>query len=465
VQSLCGGKFTYSDEKAGLMVNIKKGLDLPISGSPEQNITEGNVVSKVAVVGFDYVGMKPTMSVQVGDKVAKGQLLFEDKKTEGVRFTSPASGTVKEVNRGEKRVFQSIVIEVSGDDKVEFAKYSPSDLANLSREQVVSNLVESGAWTAFRTRPYSKVPALDAIPNSIFVTAIDTNPLAADPEVVIGAESEAFNQGLGIIEKLTEGKVFVCAKSGSALSLTASSRVEKHEFSGPHPSGNAGTHIHYLDPVSDTKSVWTISYQDVIAIAKLFVSGELYVDRVVAIAGPLVKKPRLVKTRLGACVSELVNGEVNGDSFRSISGSVFGGRTARNSVDFLGRYANQVSVLEEPKEREFIGWLSPGANKFSVLNIYLSKLNPGKLFNFSTTTNGSDRAMVPVGAYEKVMPLDILPTQLLRSLIVGDTEQAQLLGCLELDEEDLALCTFVCPGKYEYGPILRDNLTRIEKEG
>ena len=447
------------------MVNIKKGLDLPISGSPEQSITQGNVVSKVAVVGFDYVGMKPTMSVQVGDKVAKGQLLFEDKKTEGVRFTSPASGTVKEVNRGDKRVFQSIVIEVSGDDKVEFAKYAATDLPGLKREQVVSNLVESGAWIAFRTRPYSKVPEIKAIPNSIFVTAIDTNPLAADPEVVIAAENEAFSQGLSIIEKLTEGKVFVCTKANSNISLNASSRVEKHEFSGPHPAGNAGTHIHYLDPVSDKKSVWTISYQDVIAIAKLFTSGELYTDRVVSIAGPIVNKPRLVKTCLGASVSELVEGEVNSSSFRAISGSVFGGRSARDSVDYLGRYALQVSVLEQPTEREFIGWLSPGTNKFSVLNIYLSKLNPGKLFNFSTTTNGSDRAMVPVGSYERVMPLDILPTQLLRSLIVGDTEQAQLLGCLELDEEDLALCTFVCPGKYEYGPILRENLTRIEKEG
>lgn len=447
------------------MVNIKKGLDLPISGSPEQSITQGNVVSKVALVGFDYVGMKPTMSVQVGDKVAKGQLIFEDKKTEGVKFTSPASGTVIEINRGDKRVFQSIVIEVSGNETVEFAKYDVADFGSLSREQVVSNLVESGLWTAFRTRPYSKVPQPGSVPNSIFVTAIDTNPLSADPEVVVAADQEAFNQGLSIVEKLTEGKVFVCTAAGSSIELPPISRVEKHEFSGPHPAGNASTHIHFLDPVSDKKTVWAISYQDIIAIAKLFKTGELCVDRIVSIAGPVVNKPKLVKTRLGASVSELLNGELNDTPARAISGSVLGGRTARDSVDYLGRYSLQISVLEEPKEREFLGWLSPGANKFSVMNIYLSKLTSGKLFNFTTTTNGSDRAMVPVGAYEKVMPLDILPTQLLRSLIVGDTEQAQLLGCLELDEEDLALCTFVCPGKYEYGPILRENLTRIEIEG
>ncbi len=447
------------------MVKIKKGLDLPISGSPEQKITDGNKVSKVALVGFDYVGMKPTMFVQVGDTVKKGQVLFEDKKTAGVKYTSPASGTVVEINRGERRVFQSIVIEVSGDDGIEFAKYSAAELENLSREQVVENLVESGLWTALRTRPYSKVPAVDSVPNSVFVSAMDTNPLAADPRVVVDSEMESFNQGLVVLSKLTDGKVFVCSESGSELKLNASSRVEQRTFSGMHPAGNVGTHIHFIDPVSAEKTVWHIGYQDVVAVGKLFVSGDLCVERVVALAGPAVKSPRLVRTRVGANISELTNDELSESASRIISGSVFGGRTARDSVDFLGRYANQISVLKEAGEREFMGWLSPGTDKFSVMNIYLSKLFSGKLFDFTTTTNGSERAMVPVGAYERVMPLDILPTQLLRSLIVGDTEQAQLLGCLELDEEDLALCTFVCPGKYEYGPILRDNLTRIEKEG
>jgi Na+-transporting NADH:ubiquinone oxidoreductase subunit A len=447
------------------MVKIKKGLDLPISGKPEQKITDTKVVSKVALIGFDYIGMKPTMFVQVGDEVKKGQLLFEDKKTTGVKYTSPASGKVVEINRGEKRVFQSIVIEISGDDAVQFEKFDSTKLSDLSREQIASNLVESGAWTSFRTRPYSKVPALDARPNSIFVTAMDTQPLTADPQVIVKENEQAFKDGLTVIEKLTDGKVFVCTVPGSSVPSNGSSRVVLETFDGPHPAGNAGTHIHFLDPVSDKKQVWSIGYQDVIAIGKLFTTGELYVERIVALAGPGAKSPRLIRTRLGASVTEVTNGELSSASVRVISGSILGGRTARGSAAYLGRYANQISVLEEQKDREFMGWLSPGANKFSVMNIYLSKLASGKLFNFTTTTNGSERAMVPIGAYENVMPLDILPTQLLRSLIVGDTEQAQLLGCLELDEEDLALCTFVCPGKYEYGPILRDNLTRIEKEG
>jgi Na+-transporting NADH:ubiquinone oxidoreductase subunit A len=448
------------------MIKIKKGLDLPISGAPEQTITDSKPVRHVALIGFDYIGMKPTMAVKEGDRVKRGTLLFTDKKTEGVRYTSPAAGVVKEINRGERRVFQSIVIEVEGDESESFARYSESDIASLERQQVVDNLVESGLWTTFKTRPYSKVPAIDSAPHSIFVSVMDTNPLAADPTVIIAENKPAFERGLRILTKLTQGKVFVTGKPGSDVPVPKSDAVEVQQFDGKHPAGNVGTHIHYLDPIVGDKVVWTIGYQDVIDIAKLFETGELPVDRVVALGGPKALKPRLVRTRIGASLPELLEGEVATDcEVRAISGSVFGGRRGDGPCAYLGRFANQVSLLEEGHKRIFMGWLSPGKDKFSVLNIYLSKLAKGKLFNFTTTTNGSERAMVPVGAYEKVMPLDILPTQLLRSLIVGDTEMAQQLGALELDEEDLALCTFVCPGKYEYGPILRENLTRIEIEG
>lgn len=448
------------------MIKIKRGLNLPISGAPAQSIENAKAVSEVALIGFDYVGMRPTMEVQVGDRVKCGQLLFTDKKTEGVRYTSPASGVVTAINRGERRVFQSIVIQVEGDEHEMFDSYPEAQFSGLSRQQVVDNLVQSGLWTAFRTRPYSKVPAIDSEPHSIFVTAMDTNPLAADPAVIIRESPLDFKYGLELIAHLTAGKVFVCTAPGVALEMpSAGGRIRREEFDGPHPAGLAGTHIHFLDPVHAGKTVWTIGYQDVIAIARLFRTGKLDTTRVVALGGPQVIRPRLLRTRLGANLEQLVSGELKEGVNRIISGSVFGGRTARGPVTYLGRYANQISVLQEGTQREFMGWLSPGTKKFSTLNIYLSKLTPRKLLNFTTTTNGSERAMVPVGTYETVMPLDILPTQLLRSLIVGDTETAQKLGCLELDEEDLALCTFVCPGKYEYGPILRNNLTRIELEG
>lgn len=442
------------------MINIKKGLDLPIAGKPEQNITQGNAVSRVALVGFDYVGMKPTMLVQVGDKVKKGQPLFTDKKNEGVQYTAPASGTVVEINRGKRRVFESLVIEKQGDDEITYTSYNASELSGLSRDQVESQLVESGMWTAIRTRPFSKAPALGSTPSSIFVSTLDTNPLAADPAVVIAEQKEDFANGLAVLSCLAS-KVFV---TKSPSSIIPAGKAQVVDVTGPHPAGLVGTHIHNLDPVSATKTVWHVGYQDVIAIGQLFTQGKINTDRVVALAGPQVKNPRLVKTEVGACLAELTANELKEGENRVISGSVFGGRTAEGTTNFLGRFANQISVLLEGRERQMLHYLRAGTDKHSVKNIYLSKLLPKKLLNFTTSTSGSERAMVPIGAYEKIMPLDILPTQLLRALIVEDMDSVISLGGLELDEEDLALCTYVCSGKYEYGPILRGNLDRIEKE-
>ncbi|MCK9259778.1 MAG: Na(+)-translocating NADH-quinone reductase subunit A [Azoarcus sp.] len=445
------------------MIQIKRGLDLPVTGAPAQRIEAGRPVRSVAVIGFDYHGMKPTMAVQVGDQVKLGQVLFSDKKTEGVHFTAPAAGVVSAIHRGEQRVLQSVVIEVEGDEAVDFARYSEAEIDSLAPEAVRENLLQSGLWTALRTRPLSKVPAVDATPSSIFVTAIDTHPLAADPAVVIGEYAEDFGRGLKVLGRLA--RVFLCQAENAKLPGAGLNNVTVEYFSGPHPAGLAGTHIHFLDPVNAQKSVWYLNYQDVIAVGKLFATGRLWEERVVALAGPVVEAPRLIRTRPGANLDELTAGEMTPGNNRVISGSVFGGRTARGACAYLGRYHLQVSCLKEGTEREFMHYLRAGTNKHSVLNIFASKLFGKRKLDFTTTTNGSPRAMVPVGNYEAVMPLDILPTQLLRYLIVGDTDMAQKLGALELDEEDLALCTYVCAGKYEYGPILRDNLTRIEKEG
>lgn len=444
------------------MIKIKQGLDLPITGTPEQQISQGNTVTEVAVVGPDYVGMKPTMAVKEGDRVKKGQVLFTDKKTAGVQYTAPASGVVKAVNRGDRRVFLSVVVAVEGSEEITFQSYPADKLNEISREDVQANLVASGLWTALRTRPYSKAPALDTVPSSIFVTAMDTNPLAADPAIIIAEQTDAFKSGLQVLKRLTEGKLFVCKAPGANIPTAGIETTE--EFSGPHPAGLAGTHIHNLDAVSATKTVWSIGYQDVIAIGQLFTTGSLNSERVISLAGPQVTKPRLVRTLTGANLTELTAGELGEGENRLVSGSVFGGRTAAQGLGFLGRFHNQVSVLEEGRDRPLLHYLRPGFERFSVMPIYISRfLN--KTFNFTTSTNGSERAMVPVGTYERVMPLDILPTQLLRALIVEDMEVAVNLGALELDEEDLALCSYTCPGKYEYGPILRTNLTRIEQEG
>jgi len=445
------------------MITIKKGLDVPVVGAPQQVIHDGPSIKTVATLGEEFVGMRPTMFVKVGESVKKGQALFEDKKNPGVKFTAQAAGVVKEINRGEKRVLQSVVIEVDGNEQETFTHYNAKELNAIARADVVTNLVNSGLWTALRTRPFSKVPAIESSPMAIFVSAMDTNPLAADPAVIIAEQSEAFVNGLTVLARLTDGDVFVSKAPGADIAVNSSTKV--NEFAGKHPAGLVGTHMHFLKPVSAENVAWHAGYQDVIAIGKLFTTGELDSNRVISLAGPAAKNPRLIRTVLGASSAEIIANEKLDGELRVVSGSLLLGSVASGVHGYLGRYHTQISLILEGREKEFIGYMYPGPNKFSVTRAYMSHFFPKKLFNMTTTTNGSARAMVPIGNFERVMPLDILPTMLLRDLCAGDTDSAQQLGALELDEEDLALCTFVCPGKTDYGVILRDCLTTIEKEG
>lgn len=454
--------------KTGLLTmqfTIKKGLDIPLAGMPKQVIEKGNQVSSVAILGMDYVGMKPKMSVSEGDTVKLGQILFSDKKNPGVHYTSPGAGVVKAINRGAKRVLQSVVIELKGSAQENFTKYPASEISALSAEKVKENLLASGLWTSFRARPYGKTPTVDSTPHAIFVTAMDTSPLAADPEVIVKERNNDFTTGLDIIAKLTEGKTYLCKARGA--NIPTSDSVTVAEFSGPHPAGLPGTHIHLLDPVNAKKFVWHIDYQCVIAIGALFTTGLLNVERVISLAGPTVKNPRLIRTRMGANTTELAKNEIEIGENRTISGSVLYGHRAVDWAAYLGRYDNQISVLHEGRERELFGWIVPGDKKYSALNVYTSSRDreTDRKFPLTTDKNGSNRAIVPVGVLEQVMPLDILSTPLLKALVVGDTDQAQLLGCLELEEEDVSLFTFVDPGKHDFGPVLRENLTKIEKEG
>lgn len=451
------------------MIKIHKGLDLPITGEPAQSIAYEPKIHQVALIGPDYVGMKPTLLVKEGDAVKLGQVLFTDKKTEGVVYTSPGTGTVKAVHRGDKRSFQSIVIDLDpkaeDQDQVTFAAHDKDRLASLDQETLRKQLVESGLWTAFRTRPFSRTPAIDSTPHSIFVTAIDTDPLGIDPKVVIHAHLDDFASGLTVLSKLTQTKVHLCQAPGQDFLSRPVDNIKVTEFTGRHPAGLPGTHIHFLDPVSEKKTVWHIGYQDVIAIGKLFTTGKLWVERVVALGGPAVKKPALAKVRVGARVSDITVGQLEDGEIRAISGSVIFGRKACGQHDYLGRFHTQVSALTEGRDREFLGWKMPGFDKFSIKRSYIGGWRAGKKFSLTTNTHGGHRAMVPIGCFEAVMPLDIIPTFLLRSLLSNDVESAVSLGALELDEEDLALCTFVSPGKTDFGPVLRTMLTNIEKEG
>ncbi len=458
---------TLRDRKVAMTpIRIVKGLDIPIAGAPEQHIvTEAADVKSVALIGHDYAGLRPVIQVKEGERVQLGQPLFADRKCERAVFTSPGSGCVTAINRGARRALMSVIISLDGDDEITFPSWPQAELTGLHRGQVEDVLLSSGLWTAFRTRPHSFRADPNVSPAAIFVTAMDSNPLSAKGERIINAYRQDFADGLTVISHLTEGKVYVCQAPRASLPIGEGDNTQAVEFSGPHPSGLVGTHIHLLDPVSESKTVWHLNYQDVIAIGKLFTTGRLWVERIISFAGPGVRQPRLIRTRLGASTAELVDGELDDFACRIISGSVLSGRQAEGPSAFLGRFHNQISVFREKASVVETAHAGTSNRLFSAYSALVSGRPLKRKFNFTTGKNGALAPLVPLGGYERVMPLDVLPTPLIRALMVGDTDMAQALGCLELDEEDLALCAFVCPSKIDHGGLLRRTLEHLEKQG
>ncbi|MCV2889093.1 Na(+)-translocating NADH-quinone reductase subunit A [Ruegeria aquimaris] len=442
---------------------LKKGLDLPVAGAPEQTIHPGPTVGTVAVLGPDYIGLKPRMLVQEGDEVRRGTPLFCHKDAPEAMIVAPMTGRVAAINRGERRVLQSVVIEVTdaADPGLDFATTGNGK----TPEGLTEKLCAAGLWTAFRTRPYSKMPAPGSKPDAIFVTAMDTEPLAADAATVIADAGSAFASGLAAVALLTDGPTWLCHKPGDAIQGGDVAGVSVATFDGPHPAGLAGTHIHFLAPLTSEKSVWTIGYQDVIAIGRLLETGHIDPSLVIALAGPAARQPRLIRTVMGASTDTMTAGEIAIDApVRVISGSILTGRHATGPFAYLGRFARQVALIEEDRKQHTMGWILPMPSKYAVQPVLGSAFSR-KLYQFTSNLNGGRRAMVPTGTFEELMPQDYLPTQLLRALLVMDTDTAQALGVLELDEEDLGLVGFACPAKYEYGLALRDSLSKIEKEG
>ena len=446
-----------------MLIKIDKGLDIPL-GKPAQSPVKDVTVSKAAGVAQGFHGLRPGMAVAVGDRVVVGQTLFTDKRNPEVRYPAPVSGIVRAIHRGARRVLHSVVIESQPDVAPEHEKFTFDEITKLTAEQVVRRLLDSGLWVGLRTRPYSKVPVPATRPHSIFVSAIDTRPLAPDPYFVIQQAGSLFAAGVQVLSQIISGPIFVCASDRARLALPRRDSIRQVRFAGPHPAGLVGTHIHHLDPIGGDKVVWSIGYQEVIAIGRLFLQGQLSFERIVALAGPAVDTPCLLRTHAGACVSELCSHTAVQADCRTIVGSVLEGWHACAALDFLGYSSLQVTVLEEHRKSPLLGWLRPLRDTFS-LSKAVSWIGRRKQCVFNCRQNGSPRAFIPLGLYEYVMPLGILPAPLLRSLLVMDTEMAQRLGCLELDEEDLALCSYVCPSKHEFGEMLRSTLTQIEKEG
>ncbi|MEM6563203.1 MAG: Na(+)-translocating NADH-quinone reductase subunit A [Pseudomonadota bacterium] len=444
-------------------ITLKKGLDLPVEGAPSDGITDGPDVRTVAVLGSDYIGLKPRFEVAEGDMVVAGSPIFAHKDMPDVKVTAPVAGRVRAINRGARRALISVEIQIGGEngDPVDFSAVGDS----CTPAGIEQKLCAAGLWTSFRTRPYSKVPDPASRAAAIYVTAMDTEPLAGDPAAVIAEAGEAFAAGLSAVAKLSEGNTYLCHAAGITLPGAETPGVTAAGFAGPHPSGLAGTHMHFLEPPSAAKIVWTIWYQDVIAIGRLMQTGHLDGRRVAALTGPRMRNPRMVRTLMGASMLDLAEGSIDNQvPLRIISGSILSGRAGEGPSAYLGRYDRQITVIEEDKVQIPMGWIRPMRGKYAVQPVLGSAFSK-KLHALTSNLNGGRRAMVPLGTFEELMPQDLLPTQLLRALLVMDTDTAQALGALELDEEDLGLVGFACPAKYEYGMALRDCLSKIEREG
>lgn len=442
---------------------LRKGLDLPITGAPRQEIQAAPAVRTVGLLGDDYHDLKPRIAVAEGDAVVAGTPVMFDKNMAEAQIVSPVAGRVKAINRGARRKLISIEIEVDADGgaPVDFSDTGDAQ----SRAGLTEKLCAAGLWTSFRTRPYSKVPAPGSVPAAIYITAMDTEPLAADPRLSILENSDAFAKGVAAVALLTDGPTYLCQEGEDALPGHDVAGVECVSFSGPHPAGLAGTHMHFLTPPAADRFVWTIGYQDIIVIGRLLLTGTYDASCVVAVSGPACADPRLVRTVAGASMVDLLQSDLPDDiPVRMISGSVLSGRSGAAESAYLGRYARQVTLIEEDRKQIPMGWIRPMFEKYAVQPVLGSALSQ-RSFPLTSNLNGGRRAMVPLGTFETLMPQDFLPTQLIRALLVMDTDQAQLLGALELDEEDLGLIGFACPAKYEYGIALRDCLTKIEREG
>ena len=448
-----------------MTIKISKGLNLSLEGGVNHEVLPGvaNLTSRIAILGKDFHGIRPTMFVSEGQQVSQGEKLFEDKKNPGYFHLSPVNGTISEINRGDRRSFLSMVIEKTDDD----ASFEVDTTFEKNNDQILSFLKNFSLLGLFRTRPFSKVPLVGSLPNKIFISLIDSNPLSFDPTLILQENLEAFNKGLEVISYLPKKGIHIGIAENNTLDLYQSEKINYHTFSGPHPIGLVGTQINKISPASLANQIWTIGYQELIKIGKTILTGYMSNEKYICISGPQVFNPEIVLTNYGACVEELTAGKLKEEDNRLISGSVLCGHICNGSLAYLSTFSNQLTVIREVNQgdREFLNWLRPEIKKHSSLRMFLASAIKNYKYNLTSALNGGFRAIVPVGIYEEIFPMNLMITQLLKAIVTEDTELAQSLGVLELDEEDLALCTYSCPSKYDYGLILRNILDKIEKDG
>ena len=446
---------------------LTKGHDLNFEGKPAKELDITTQATHFAVQPINFLGMSPIPKVVVekGDEVKAGDLLFFDKKRPEIKYVAPVSGEIVAVNRGEKRSIKEVII--LADKEMQYRSFETFDYASEPREKLVEYLLEAGIWPLIRQRPYDIVPGIADEPKNIFISTFDSAPLAPDLSFVVGDQKVAFQKGLDVLSKLTPGKVYLGLDGrGEAPSTVFSEAagVEKHYFAGPHPSGNVGVQIHHVNPINASDKVWTLGVQEVLTIGKLFTEGKYDAKRIVAITGGEVSKPRYVQTYLGVSFESLLKNELKSEHVRLISGDVLSGE-AKGMDGFLNFLDDQITVIKEGDQHELFGWLLPLKPRPSISKTFPNFLFRDLEFEANTNTHGEKRAFVVTGQYEKVLPMDILPQHLMKSILVNDYESMEGLGIYELSEEDIALCEFVCTSKQPLQSILREGLEMMREQG
>lgn len=451
----------------GKTITIRKGYDIKIKGPAEKKITELPFSDVIALKPHNFPTVIPKLSVEVGQEVLAGQSLFYDKNNLKIRFPAPVSGEIVGIVRGDKR--RILEIRIIPDQKNQYATFSKVNPQEVSRETVVEHLLESGGWSYIRQRPYSLIANPDDTPKAIFVSCFDTSPLAPDLGFIIEQERSNFQKGLEVLDKLANGHLHISlhAEIGEKISASDFSGISNdkfHHFKGPHPAGNVGVQIHHIDPIQKGEIVWYVHPQDVIIIGRLFAEGRYRADRVIALTGSCVSQPQYFRVMTGQKLRSITDNRLNTSHCRLIQGNILTGKKT-SETDFLSFYENQITVIPEGDQPEFLGWLLPGFNKLSLSRTFFSWLTPNRAYNLNTNNNGEERAFVMTGQYDKVLPMNIYPVHLLKAILAKDIERMEELGIYEVSEEDFALCEFVCTSKIEVQRIIADGLEYIRREG
>lgn len=443
-------------------IRLKKGLNINLQGEADKVYASIPQSETFSIKPTDFHGLTPKLVVKVGDKVKAGSCLFFDKYDDRIRFSSPVSGEVTDIIRGAKR--RIMEVRIKSDSEISYENYSLD--VNSSREDIIKGMLDSGVWPFIRQKPFDIIANPSDMPKAIFISTFNTAPLAPDNDFVLHGLDEEFQLGIEIIKKLTDGKIHlnVDGNTNPSKVFTDCKGVEINKFSGPHPAGNVGVQIHHINPINKGDVVWYLYPQDVLTIARLFSEGKYDVSRMVALTGSQVERPRYYRTIAGASISNMLdeNSIAQGDN-RYISGDVLTG-THISADGFISFYDTQITVIPEGNKQDFLGWIAPGLNKFSMSKSYFSWLMPNKKFNLNTNYNGEERAYVVTGQYEKVLPMDVYPMQLIKACLIEDIDMMEQLGIYEVSAEDMALCEFVCTSKMEVQTIIREGLDLIKKE-